>query len=266
MAGKASGGWNPEVGDRRQVRLAVEGDGSVSILEPAVTKTVDIRGEFEYPPETELDVELEIVERDGVIGVIAEPRTTTAVHTPDSGAQDGPRRQELIEELRRLAAEVGKTPTTHDIRDHGQFRVGEYHETFDSFIDALQEAKLQPTELQYRFSDRETPDELQRSPNVEYLREHGPSTKDELPKEFGRADKKHGGTYFDINNNVGSSTNVYYLMDEHDAYDVVQKFFEENPNVIENNTKRTLTSLSGNHGRSFKKAAQKLAPEYKDGE
>lgn len=266
MGGKSSGGWNPAVGDRRQARLKVESDGSLSILEPDVTKTVDIRGEFDHPQGTELEAELEVVDRAGVIGVIAELRATIDVDTPTNAAQGGPQRQELVDELRQIAADIGTTPTTHHLEDHGRYPREAYLEEFDSFIDALEEAKLQPRERQYRFSSHDVPEEMQGTKNVEYLHEHGPSTKEELPVGFDRSDKRHGGASFDIPINVGSSNPVYYLMEEHDARAVVRKFFEENPNVVENNSQRTLTATAGNHGSEFRDAARDLAPEYKSEE
>ena len=265
MADMNSGSWRPEVGDRRQVTVEINSDGEVVIVEPRSSKPIDLQGEFDQPPGTKLKLEVEITETAGLTGVIAETVGDSPISINDPSTDAGrPTRQELLDDLRRLAADLGKTPTTNDVASHGAHDRTDYFEEFDSFITALKEAKLEPTELQYRFSSEKTPVEMQRTKNVDYLREHGPSAVSELPTGITHSDKRHGAAKFSIYNNVSSVDTVYYLMDEHEPKAVIRKFFEQNPKVVENNTQRTLSELAGNHGREFKKVAGQLAGEYKE--
>lgn len=78
---------------------------------------------------------------------------------------------ELLSELYRLTAELGHTPTTDDMTEHGQHSAQTYRKRFDSWTDALDQAGLEQKERADRVSDeeyldtlREFADELDRTP------------------------------------------------------------------------------------------------------
>ncbi len=52
-------------------------------------------------------------------------------------------RADLVAELERLAADLDKTPTTSDVREHAEYSYQPYHNEFDSFDDALAAADLE---------------------------------------------------------------------------------------------------------------------------
>jgi hypothetical protein len=58
--------------------------------------------------------------------------------------------EELLTELQRLAEERGRPPTTEDMRNHGRMSTQPIVNRFGSWIDALREAGLEPTEQQLR--------------------------------------------------------------------------------------------------------------------
>jgi hypothetical protein len=54
-------------------------------------------------------------------------------------------RQELIDELQRLAAELDKSPTTLDMDEQGEYAAQAYYHYFDSWDETLQAAGLDTT-------------------------------------------------------------------------------------------------------------------------
>lgn len=58
--------------------------------------------------------------------------------------------EELITELQRLAEDRGRPPTTEDMWEHGRISTQPFVKRFGSWIDALREAGIEPTELQLR--------------------------------------------------------------------------------------------------------------------
>lgn len=264
MEDTTGGRWDPEVGDRRPVVLEIGSTGTLAVVEPDVSKSVEIASQFDHPSGTRIETDLEVIEQSGITSVVAEPRGEQQISKPIEEPTGGPDRQELLDSLRRLAAALGETPTTNDVSEHGEYDREAYTEEFDSFVTALEEANLEPSELQYRFSSKETPEELRGTQNVECLREHGPAPIDDLPGGVGRQDKRHGAANFAIHNNVGSITRVVYLMEDHDEAEVLETFFDANPHVLENNSQRTLVSQAGNHGPQFRDAARRIVPQRLD--
>ena len=53
-------------------------------------------------------------------------------------------REDLLEELRRLADALGSTPRQCDVEEHGKYSKNTYHRRFGSYRDACREAGLQP--------------------------------------------------------------------------------------------------------------------------
>jgi len=58
-------------------------------------------------------------------------------------------RQELLEELQRLAGKLGNPPRVADMQEHGRYSHAAYYNTFDSWKDALQQAGLPSKQKKY---------------------------------------------------------------------------------------------------------------------
>jgi hypothetical protein len=59
-------------------------------------------------------------------------------------------REELVDELQRLAEEVDRPPTTQQMNEQGRYSVSPYQNVFGSWIDALRAAGFEPTTDQLR--------------------------------------------------------------------------------------------------------------------
>jgi len=53
-------------------------------------------------------------------------------------------RDELIQEIRRLEAELGKVPSSADMNESGQYSAPPYYRVFDSWNNAIKEAGYEP--------------------------------------------------------------------------------------------------------------------------
>lgn len=53
-------------------------------------------------------------------------------------------RGELLESLRELADDLGRTPTQREVNEHGQYGSSTYYRHFGSYRDACREAGLSP--------------------------------------------------------------------------------------------------------------------------
>lgn len=74
-----------------------------------------------------------------------------AGYTPFTGtSEDIYSTEELLTELQRLADELGHPPTTTEMAEHGRISTQPYFERFDSWIVALRQADIEPTERQLR--------------------------------------------------------------------------------------------------------------------
>ncbi len=178
-------------------------------------------------------------------------------------------RETLLEELQRIASEIGETPTQDAVRDDGQYQLAAYREEFDSFVLALEEADLEPSSTQYRFSDVETPDDKRTTENVRFLSENGPTVIDELPTETSISDKQHGLWKLSMKVDRGrsdrpdvpQSDTVCYLDDEHDPETVVRAFFAANPRLLEGISERVLIDRIRSHRREWQPVAEAVIPE-----
>ena len=109
------------------------------------------------------------------------------------------------------------------------------------------------------------------SRNVEYLRENGPASLEELPNNkvstedrmmgiwkftvSGQGDS--GGSYVGTGGHV---TSVYYLEDEHDRRAVVEKFLNENPKLVETKSRKGLRQMLRKNGRQWHDAIDAVFP------
>jgi len=101
--------------------------------------------------------------------------------------------------------------------------------------------------------------------NVKHLREHGPCTNEDLPHSPNLQDKKQGVARlrFTKNSGIGSGnsygtlTPVYYLLDEHEEEDVVEKFLDANPRFADAE-ERDIVRMVGRMGPSWRDAAREV--------
>jgi len=70
--------------------------------------------------------------------------------------------EDLLEDIRTVAAEVGGTPTLNDYREHGTAAVTTIYGHFGSWQDALAAAGYEPHESDSEATDEELLDELER--------------------------------------------------------------------------------------------------------
>jgi hypothetical protein len=102
-------------------------------------------------------------------------------------------RQELIDELQRLAAELDKSPTTNDMTEQGEYAAQAYYHYFDSWDDTLEAAGLDTTGITraaliedlHAVNDRiDEP-----HPSAAAIREHGTYSPGPFYNEFGGLDE-----------------------------------------------------------------------------
>lgn len=190
---------------------------------------------------------------------------------PTYGIDVDPDRDELVEELRTVADELGETPTKDDVKERGEYPVGAYDDEFGSFVSALEAAGLEPTHRQYNFSDVEPPEDKRGTKNVRTLRSEGPTPGSQLPTGTGVSDKRHGMWKFTINTGSGRGGGkdspggmvdpVYYLPEEHAPELVMRRFFDANPHVLENLTYHGLIQHVRSHKTEWADIAKDFLPD-----
>jgi hypothetical protein len=102
-------------------------------------------------------------------------------------------RQDLIDELQRLAAELDKSPTTEDMHEQGKYAAQAYYYYFDSWDDALKAADLDTTSITRAdliddlHAMNDTIDEPY--PSTDAIKEHGTYSLGPFYNEFGGLDE-----------------------------------------------------------------------------
>jgi hypothetical protein len=100
-------------------------------------------------------------------------------------------KSDLIDELRRLASELGRTPTSRDMANRGEYGTATYANAFGSWNDAVREADLEIVR-QREVSRNEMISEVQRladglgqPPAVHQMRDQGTFGVTTISREFG---------------------------------------------------------------------------------
>jgi len=100
-------------------------------------------------------------------------------------------KSDLLSELRRLADELGRTPTSRDMATHGEYGTSTYSKEFGSWNDAVREANLEIVR-QRDVSRKDMIAEIQRlaeelgkSPAVHHMRDQGKFGVTTISREFG---------------------------------------------------------------------------------
>jgi hypothetical protein len=68
----------------------------------------------------------------------------------------------LLEEMRRLADELGRTPTGEEMEEQGRYSTNVYETRFGSWSETVKEAGLEPKKGRKKISEEDLTDELQR--------------------------------------------------------------------------------------------------------
>lgn len=153
------------------------------------------------------------------------------------------RDEDLLDEIRRLAADLDRVPLAVDVREAGRYSLDPYVDRFDSFSEALVAAGFG-----VRRADAGRPD------NPSFLRANGPTAVDALPD--GRpdtADKLQGVATFAVGR---GRTAVAYLVDDHEEAAVVRAFLAANPGLLDDHAYHNLVQLFGGQGRRWQEAAR----------
>lgn len=105
--------------------------------------------------------------------------------------------------------------------------------------------------------------------DAEYLREHGPSSFYDADIQRSTPVSRHrdeedyvykfdiGSAYGDISFRSGRSKTVYYL-DEHDKEDILREWLNINPNVLKNNSRRSIHMVICRSRPEFKEASEEV--------
>jgi hypothetical protein len=170
---------------------------------------------------------------------------------------------DLLAEIERLAEHFGRPPTANEMAEEGKYSLTTYKYRFDSWKAAKEKAGFGNSGQQFRTSQK-----------VDYLREHGPSTMDELPgtPSLNVSDKMRGAASFAANvggagpDAGGRPTTVYYLIDEHDKEDVVRKFILANPKLVEAKSHRGISQIFSSQGKEWSTAASNVLDTFTQSE
>lgn len=158
--------------------------------------------------------------------------------------------EDLLDELRRLAAELGRPPLATDVRRRGEYSLGTYGSRFDSWVAALEAAG---------FTGRGTP--ASESSTLEHLRANGPTPVEKLPDGAPTTgEKMRGAATFALD--APATAAVAYLLDEHEEEAVLRVLFDHNPDLVEEFSLHNLMQVLGDHGRSWQAAARTVLHEY----
>lgn len=97
---------------------------------------------------------------------------------------------------------------------------------------------------------------------VEYLKENGPSTQEEIPGDVGIHHRyKSGIDRLSVTTgSLGKQRTVYHLP-EHSPENTVRKFLETNPDIVDSRKYR-ITSLFGRAGKRYREAWLNISDEY----
>ncbi|WP_348613010.1 homing endonuclease associated repeat-containing protein [Halobaculum rarum] len=130
---------------------------------------------------------------------------------PDSAVTD----EELLEELDRVADDLGERPTATDMNDHGAYWASTYRRAFGSWNNALEAAGIDSSPSQDRqpVSDEALLEELERvaervdgTPTTRAMEERGEHSPNTYIRRFGSWNDAVTAAGFEPNTEVGTET------------------------------------------------------------
>lgn len=103
---------------------------------------------------------------------------------------------------------------------------------------------------------------------VEYLEEHGPCTYEELPYDPSIHDKKNGMAAFSpelggrgpAKSVGGQSSTILYLLDKHGKAEVINRWLEENKDLVEKKSRTAVRNRLRKQGRSWHGTIDRILP------
>jgi len=181
---------------------------------------------------------------------------------PTHGVEPDATREELLSALRDVDEKTDRPPRRTDVDEHGEYPYTLYDEEFESFVQALEEASIDPDEKQYRFSSVETPAEKRGSANIQKLRTDGPTPGSALPQGRSPKDREHGMWKFTMDSGaVKPADTIYYLNGEHAPELVIRRFFRHNPHVLEYRDPHGIKMAINKHQSSWKEIGTEIVDE-----
>lgn len=171
-------------------------------------------------------------------------------------------REQILEDIERVAGVLGKPPTLNEMDKYGEFSKLTYQNKLGSYVAVLEELGFEPTTSQYNFSNQDAPENKQATKNVRKLRNDGPTPASELPQSSTSvSDKRHGLAKFSVN--TGQTGNkqseaIYYLFDDHQAEEVIRKFIEVNPQILDARSRKAIVGAVGRHGKEWSTAVKRV--------
>ena len=181
---------------------------------------------------------------------------------PTHGVDPDVDREALIDHLQMVDEETDRPPRSREIDEHGDYPYKVYEDEFGSLIRALEEAGIEPTERQYRFSSVETPDDKKGSENLQILREAGPTLASELPRGTSTKDRQRGVWKFKIDSGSTKPADpIHYLDGDHSPELVIRRFFEKNPHVLTYREPHGIKIAIKNHRPSWKEFGREIVDE-----
>lgn len=167
-------------------------------------------------------------------------------------------KESILDDIKRVADGIGRAPTLDEMDWHGKYSIATYQKKLDSYVGALEKLGLEPSDLQYQFSDRPNPNPKEGTKSVRYLEENGPTPASELPGGVSALDKRLGLAKFSIKLGGGNPDPVYYLFGQHEPESVIKKFIEVNPELLENRGRKPIVGDVGNYGNEWSSAIKSI--------
>jgi len=173
--------------DRVPTRAAMAGHGE---LDPV--QFIDEYGSWEAALE-DAGFSVERLEAERYYGITDED-FRLKVDKLVEGDNEDQFRAELLLELRRLAIDLGKTPSASDLSSYGNYSRRPYRNRWDSWSDAIRAAGLKPnsggqgnavTRAELKAELRRLANQLERRPTQRDLRERGRYSRTPYYREFG---------------------------------------------------------------------------------
>jgi phage terminase small subunit len=134
-------------------------------------------------------------------------------------------KSELIDELTRLSAELGRTPTSRDVAEEGEYAPSNYSNKFESWNSAVREAGLEITRQRDISRDdllgelKRLANELGHTPTVGAMRQRG---------KFGvRTYSKEFGSWNDALQDAGLELNRRQDVDESELLEEISRLYDE---------------------------------------
>lgn len=131
-------------------------------------------------------------------------------------------KDDLLEELQRVAGEIGEAPSAAEMNEHGRYWASTYRRRFDSWNEALQAAGLEPTEPSDPVDEddllaelRRLEAELDEPPSMTEMDEEGAYSPNTYVRRFGSWSEAIAAAGFESAPSPGETTDEELLEELH---------------------------------------------------